>query len=408
MSRRVETLHEWEARQVELSDVGARSLSNIAGDAISIVSCPSPHTYELRATSHVGTLVTPEVEVLIRPKIPLDNVFAMLEVGLPPQAWREEVFGYATTPDLLPAFAAFFGRCVEHAIAGGLVRSYREVRERLPAVRGRIDFSALLRAPERVAPMPCTFDEYTADVLENRILLAAIHRLLQVTGILPGTRCTLLRLATRFEDVHLTGLRPDIVDRVHFTRLNAHYRPALKLSRLALGSSSLLDQAGCTAANSFLIDMNDLFQRFVESRLRRLLRGRLDVVAEPTVWLGRGQQIRMLPDLVFEKKRSITYVGDVKYKVTDTGRNEDYYQLLAYVTALGLREGVLIYCAESGQPLPRRVEVRNSGALLHAHPIRASGRIEAVEASLAELADWIAVRAELGASIDFQRTASVA
>ena len=41
--------------------------------------------------------------------------------------------------------------------------------------------------------------------------------------------------------------------------------------------------------------------------------------------------------------------ADVKYKLTDDGlgRNADYYQLLAYCTALGLRGGVLLYRAEN-------------------------------------------------------------
>ena len=69
--------------------------------------------------------------------------------------------------------------------------------------------------------------------------------------------------------------RPDHHDRVVFTRLNEHYRPALRLAALVLANLTLQDRIGETQASSFMLDMNKLFERFVTERLRRALRGRL-------------------------------------------------------------------------------------------------------------------------------------
>jgi hypothetical protein len=51
---------------------------------------PEPGTWTLTASGWVGAVVTPDLEVLVRPKVPLGNLFLLLDVGLPPDAWRQE------------------------------------------------------------------------------------------------------------------------------------------------------------------------------------------------------------------------------------------------------------------------------------------------------------------------------
>ncbi len=183
---------------------------------------------------------------------------------------------------------------------------------------------------------------------------------------------------------------PDDVVGMHFTRLNRHYQPALHLARLVLRRTGLIDRVGGASASSFLLNMNDLFQDFVEDRLRRHMRGHLDVVAEPTEWLGHHRAVRMYPDLVLERSGVPVYVCDAKYKLTadGIGRNPDYYQLLAYLTAMNLDEGVLIYCLHDGEVPPRRVDVRHTDKRLFTYALDLSGRVDEVETALRELARW--------------------
>jgi 5-methylcytosine-specific restriction enzyme subunit McrC len=178
-------------------------------------------------------------------------------------------------------------------------------------------------------------------------------------------------------------------------RLNMHYEPALRLARLLLENLTLVDQRGGATASSFLVDMNKLFERFVTERLRRALFPRLDIRAEPPVHLAERQQVRMNPDLEFRRGAAPVYVGDVKYKLTADARarTADYYQLLAYTTALKLPEGVLIYClAEGGRP-ERSVTVRHAGKILHTRAVDLTGPPDAVTAEIETLAGWITERA---------------
>jgi 5-methylcytosine-specific restriction enzyme subunit McrC len=381
---------------LDVGDQTARDLVAVAMGRLNLTPTTDPGHYEIAAQQWVGTLVTERLELVIRPKIPLDNLFLLLGVGLPPAAWRPETFAYGTARDLLPAFASFFARTLERTLSTGLLRAYREAADRLPALRGRIDFAAQLSQPAVAVPVACRFDDFTADVVENRILKAAIRRLLRVLGVPTGARRLLLRELARFEEVADTYVAPDAIDRVVVTRLNRHYMPALRLATLVLRNTALLDRAGAADASAFLVDMNDLFQRFLTDGLRRALRGRLAVDAEPSRWLDRAHVVAMYPDLVFRAGNQAVYVADAKYKLTGTGRarNPDYYQLLAYTTAMNLPEGVLVYCQADGPLPPRAIEVRHTGRRLQTYALDLSGPPATVTRSVNELARWIAGRAE--------------
>lgn len=387
-------LVEYETVRVKLDDRRARKLADAAGRACVVLPDPEPGWWLITAQQYVGSVVVDDVRLLVRPKIRPENLFLLLEVGLPEHAWRSEAFDYAVSKDLLPSVVSFFARTLETTLARGVFRTYRERNERLVAMRGRIDHVAQLRRTGVVLPVACRYDDFTSDVLPNQYLKAAVRRALRVPAVPAVDRRRLMHELATLEDVSDLPIRPSDLDNVRFTRLNGHYEPALRLARLLLENLTLEDQRGRAPASSFLVDMNDLFQRFVTERLRRALRGRLEVRSEPTVHLGERQRVLMKPDLEFRRRGRTTYVADIKYKLTAdaSARTADYYQLLAYTTALDLPEGVLIYCLAEGGAPHSAVTVRNAGTVLHTRAIDLTGTASAVAQEIESLADWIAER----------------
>lgn len=393
-----------------LSEYGSIDLNLIRSQAEAIqrtgfvdVSPAPDGRWRVTASSYVGSLVVDGVELLIRPKINPENLFLLLEPGLPPSAWRKEAFDYAITSNLLPSVIAFFARTVETTLGRGVLRSYQAREDSLVALRGRIDVVGQFKRAGVLTPVSCAFDEFSEDVVENRVLRAAIRLALRVPRVDPGERQRLMRQLVALEGVDDVAIRAEDVDTIQVTRLNQHYAPALGLARLVLANLTLTDVRGATSALSFMVDMNDLFQRFVTERLRRELRGRLDVVDEPTVHLGIGQRVAMQPDLVFrEPGGAVRYVGDVKYKLAADarGRSGDYYQLLAYTTAMDLPEGMLIYCRRQDDINQSTVTVRNAGKKLVLRSVDLSGPPEKVEHEIAALADAIATTSATGPSTD--------
>lgn len=383
------TLAEYDSVELTLTRGQASALQRTGFVTVSPIG---GNQWQVTASSYVGTLGVEGIDLLIRPKIKPENLFLLLEPGLPATAWRPENFDYESSNALLSSVIGFFARTVEAVLGRGVLRSYQARAEPLVSLRGRLDVAAQFERAGMLTPVACTYDDFTDDIVENRALRAGVRLALRVPNIAADERQRLLRQLVTLESVADVPVSTETIDRIQYTRLNQHYASALGLARLILANLTLHDAHGSRSAPSFMVDMNDLFQRFVTERLRRALQGRLEIVAEPTVHLGLDRKVSMYPDLTFRRPGGAThYVGDIKYKLVHDAqaRTTDYYQLLAYTTAMDLPEGVLIYCRRPGEPASRSVTVQNAGKRLIVRPIDLAGPAHHVDREIESLADEI-------------------
>jgi 5-methylcytosine-specific restriction enzyme subunit McrC len=97
---------------------------------------------------------------------------------------------------------------------------------------------------------------------------------------------------------------------------------------------------------AFLVNMFWLYEAFVRRSLELALRNTDYHVRKPRhLNLDESGRAHFQPDLLFTKAEIPTLVADCKYKRTgvDTASEADLYQMVAYCTALGLEEGILVY-----------------------------------------------------------------
>lgn len=393
-------LDEYESAVTPLTVDEVAALRRLVGSRLSVTASDNPGEWVIKATAYVGTVVIGAVRVLVRPKVANANLFHLLEAGGQALDVRPEAFEYDRTGDLVPSFATFFARVAETALARGVHRAYDEREGALLAVRGRIAVAAQQRQLGLPLPIACRFDEYTGDVPLNRIVKAAAERLSRLRAVTSTTRSALAAILARFEEVSsLQG--PELRTPTIFNRLNLHYRSVERLARMVLDSTSPLDVVGDTEAGAFLINMNSVFEEFVEARLREYLAGELQVEGQGTRWMDSGHRVvQLVPDLIFRRGSQPVYVGDTKYKLLveeEKGRNPDYYQLLAYTTALDVPEGVLVYCHDDGSA-PRSIIVEHVGTQLFMRGIRLDGTPTDLDNQLRDLADWIVQRCAVPAN----------
>lgn len=147
--------------------------------------------------------------------------------------------------------------------------------------------------------------------------------------------------------VELQHRRRRQLPHLHYTRRNEHYRPAIELARMILYSTALDAGSGDCRANAFMLDMNKVFEAFVYRGLLEALGVSENVFqrCHTGLKLDTGNQIGLEPDLSWWEDGQCRFVGDVKYKQLDKDevRHDDMYQMLAYMTATGLRESTLLY-----------------------------------------------------------------
>lgn len=350
----------WSSLECELTHAEAAQIT--ASGLAEVAATPEPGWWKLGTDSHIGVAIGESWELRVSPRLAVPQLLFLLAYALDPKGWKDERADFEAEPDLLDAVASGFSWHALQAIGRGLLHGYVHVDERLMAVRGRIRFGdQIARSATLPLPVEVSYDDYTADIPENRILKSATLALLRLPRVPQLARKRLLKLRELLDEVEPLQ-RPREVKVPTFTRLNERYRPALRLAELILRAASIDAAPGRIASVAYVFDMNRVFEDFVSISLREELQpygG--EVKLQATFTLDTTDEIAIRPDAVWTVAGKPRAVIDAKYKALKLAGmpNADAYQMLAYCTALGLDQGSLVYAKDSGERV-RNLTVRNS------------------------------------------------
>lgn len=402
-------LTEHEPSEWPLSEEQVATLSDKAlRKALGIDITPEGNgVYTLRPGSTVGALEIGDLSLHIRPKVCIRRLLYMALYAAGEVKPQDESFPFAQAdPTLADLMAWRLGRAAADAFARGLWHDYRVEEEALHTVRGRIMVAEQIRRRfDMPLPVEVRYDEYTEDVLANRLIKAAAR-------LLRGMRLSdsRAREGLRHIDATLANVTPvrypsHDVPEVKFTRLNDHYREAVAIARLVLRhwfheAQRAKPDGEPVRVPGFLMDMNVVFQQFVTRKLREVMRAsentlRSDKKMPRTIHLAvneeRKKEFLLKPDLSWWDggDYGYTFVGDAKYKRIDDRavQNADIYQALAYATAFNLPGAVLAYA--KGEAEPASYHVCHADKRIEVVAVDLEGDIDAIDQSIKALAERV-------------------
>jgi 5-methylcytosine-specific restriction enzyme subunit McrC len=349
-------------------------------------------TYRVQPGSVVGSLRIGDRIVVVEPKLRIDRVLFMTAYAADPHRWQERWSSITSTGSLTDGIAALFLTAYQRTVAQGLLRSYRTVERDESTIKGRIQWPRQARRPGPL-PVAVRYQLHDDDIIENQILRATVQvlRRQHVTG--HAVRSGLARAWQQLRDLAAVNVSPGHIDRLPWTRQNAHYQPVLLLARTILAGSMPDLRAGAVPVVGFTLHLYDVFEQFVRSVLRDSLGATItdlpDNPADHRLFLDDDRRVRLLPDLGYRAGGAWRFVGDVKYKADTAGKglNPDLYQLLAYATATRLRDATLVYA--DGPPLPKKHKIPYGGTVLHVQHLELDQSPDRVLRDLRSLASGI-------------------
>lgn len=369
--------------------------------------------YDLKPSSTVGAMEIGELSIRIQSKIPIHALLFLLCYTLDAVEFdgRSE---FDESDELIKAIVKSFIAAARKAFSHGLLRGYLTEEDALTTVRGRIRIDDQIRRRFGIAvPVEVRYDEFTEDITANRLIKAAAIRL----------RRLLIRSdqnSSQFDQHSQHGLRwinatlgnvshieyqKNAVPEITFDRLNAHYRQVINLSRLILQHTTFEADRGDVMATGFLVDMNKAFENFVVTALREKLQLSASQWKQgENIHLDTGDKVGLEPDLSWWNGEDCLFVGDAKYKQTsgDSGaKHSDIYQMLAYITALNLSDGLLIYAAGEDDEVVH--EVCHVGKRIEVTTLDLSGKPKDILASVADIANRIKCLSLLPSSPSFNK-----
>lgn len=391
-------LKEWNTTpDVRLTRDEVRALSS-GGAALKVLATAHTGVFNVEASSTVGTVVGPNLRAVIHPKLPIRRVLYLLTYLADMPAFRESIALDEESDDLLEIMLELYTTALSQALRRGLVRDYAEHERAISALRGRIDLIALTTRRFGIfPPLDCRFSEFTADTEPNRRLLAAIRLLLRAgscgrTGQRKRSRQTLSRLhalSSRFDEVSTVRYRPESLAPLQLDHRHGPFMQALSLADTVLRHGSIELRHGRVAALGFLVDMNRVYEHFVVGALRSALDlTRRTWVHHPSgLQLDVAGEIGLSPDALWRwPDKTPRVVLDVKYKATSGGEGADIYQMLAYCTALGLKDGILVYASATN---PKVHTVSAADARIHVVSLDPGGTRADLQAEVNRVAAYV-------------------
>ncbi|MBU4201405.1 MAG: McrC family protein [Verrucomicrobia bacterium] len=358
MSTRVIELPEYETKPFardEITEKWADIIHSTYGNQVRI-DAPNPwnNSWQLTALGWVGYIpLSQDLHLSLVPKVPIRNLFGMLEYAYRLEGFKilDGLVDSDSIADIYDRLALILAKRVLDRIRKGLYQSYVAEDDDLPYVRGRIDLLAYVRDPSRVN-LPCHFEEHTADLEDNQILLWTLTRVLEY-GIC--TDRSLPHVHQAYRALH--GFAKTVpfspqkcVDRL-YSRMNEDYEPMHALCRFFLEHTGPTHQAGDRRMLPVLVDMAALFELFVFEWMRRH-------VLTPYVVRGQvewktGEVVSIKIDITIEDTRTgaTVLVLDTKYKAPEQPAAADMEQVVAYAVAKNCQRAVLVYPTILSRPI---------------------------------------------------------
>ncbi len=306
-------------------------------------------------------------------KIPIKNLYYLLCYASG-QLERLELVGAAAL-DRFERVEDLLGKVLAegtfHLIRQGIDRGYREITEEIPGVRGKLLVGAMAtRAVRARGRTICTFEEFSPDVLHNRILRSSLALLLRSDGLTDRVRSDVSLAHQKLDGIQVVRLNRKLFRQVQLDRNQRFYGFLLSICELVVESALVGEESGQLHFHDFRRDEKRMWKVFEDFALEfyRAEQSRFHVTGQRHVpWDRPLDDERPDYDALPVMQSDITLVSDDRRIVLDTKfyqeplsshhgarklRSGNLYQLLTYLGNRQARlpegprhEGILLYAA---------------------------------------------------------------
>lgn len=357
----------------------------------------------------VGTIpITEEICINVKPKIEILDLVRLIAIaGGDIGVLRFFARGYekraAQDRTIISLLLVTLLEQLRQLESEGMLKGYRSV-EGEGVFRNRLNVGRTLRRHwSRGKFASASWDNFafTNDNAPNQLIKYTLWycgKLLDSYKLSDEFRMELSEVFSLFDqvslDLHKRFLSPVklLLERNALPTLRHYYYEICKTCLFIIGndSVSLTVQGSDIDLLSFVLNLEDLFERFVRNVLQRALSSIPQIRVLDGNREGRShlffdsRAIDVKPDIVIQRNGSTLLIADVKYKVKIT--ESDRYQLIAHAYSRGVRRAIFILpsyemehsgLVRSGQLLDRE------GLELFEYRMRLDGDIEREEVALA-------------------------
>lgn len=206
-------------------------------------------------------------------QIPIENIYFLLCYAWNKLDEKERVnVSIDDKTELLDLFAKGLINATKMLIKRGVDKNYVDYTEELAGVKGKVQISQTLKSnllfKQRTI---CNFDDFSANIILNQILVSTIYRLIQTKGLdklLKSELVSLQRMLSGIDQIEITN---PLFKQVRLSRNNHFYGFVMNVCQIIYESTFPSEEQGKYKFSDFTRDdrkMNQLFEAFISNFYR--------------------------------------------------------------------------------------------------------------------------------------------
>lgn len=283
-------------------------------------------------------------------QIPIENIYYLLCYAWNKLDEKDRVsVSIDDKTELLDLFAKVLINASKMLLKRGIDKSYIDTTEELAGVKGKLELSQTVKRnllfKQRTV---CTFDEFSANILSNRILVTTIYRLTRTKGLDRQLKIELWNLQKMFSGIEQIELKSNLFKQVKLNRNNRFYGFIMNVCQIIYENTLPSEEQGKFKFADFTRDdnkMNQLFEAFVRNFYRIEQKKYTTVKKETIKWqfsYSDNESFQYLPqmetDITLENENEKIIIDAKFYRETMTMnydkeriKSANLYQLFSYL-----------------------------------------------------------------------------
>ena len=203
-------------------------------------------------------------------QIPIENIYYLLCYAWNKLEEKERVnVAIDDKTKLLDLFAKVLINATKMLLKRGIDKNYIDHTEELAGVKGKIQISQTLKSnllfKQRTI---CSFDDFSANIISNRILVSTIYRLTRTKGLDKQLKNELISLLRMLSDIDQIDITNSLFKQVRLNRNNRFYGFVMNVCQIIFESTLPSEENGKYKFSDFTRDdnkMNQLFEAFIRN-----------------------------------------------------------------------------------------------------------------------------------------------
>jgi 5-methylcytosine-specific restriction enzyme subunit McrC len=206
-------------------------------------------------------------------QIPIENIYFLLCYAWNKLDEKERVnVSIDDKTELLDLFAKILINATKILLKRGIDKNYIDHTEELMGVKGKIEISQTLKSNLLLKQRTiCTFDDFSSNIISNRILVSTIYRLTRTKGLDKELKNELVALQRMLSDIDQIEITSSLFKQVRLNRNNRFYGFVMNVCQIIYDSTLPSEEQGKYKFSDFTRDdnkMNQLFEAFIRNFYR--------------------------------------------------------------------------------------------------------------------------------------------